>query len=48
MARLARRAIAGAPDQMQIMYGVTGERHLWEWEVPWLSGYEAVSTGPHR
>ena len=34
------RAIAGAPDQMQIMYGVTGERHIWEWEVPWLSGYE--------
>ena len=34
------RAIAGAPDQMQIMYGVTGERHLWEWEVPWLKGYE--------
>lgn len=34
------RAIAGAPDQMQIMYGVTGERHLWEWEVPWLNGYE--------
>ncbi|ARQ02292.1 glycoside hydrolase family 15 protein [Pseudorhodoplanes sinuspersici] len=35
------RAIAGAPDQMQIMYGVTGERHLWEWEVPWLGGYES-------
>jgi len=34
------RAIAGSPDQMQIMYGVTGERHLWEWEVPWLDGYE--------
>lgn len=34
------RAIAGAPDQMQIMYGVTGERHLWEWEIPWLNGYE--------
>ncbi len=34
------RAIAGSPDQMQIMYGVTGERHLWEWDVPWLDGYE--------
>ena len=34
------RAIAGSPDQMQIMYGVTGERHLWEWEVGWLAGYE--------
>ena len=34
------RAVAGAPDQMQIMYGVTGERHIWEWEVPWLPGFE--------
>jgi hypothetical protein len=25
------RAVAGAPDQMQIMYGVAGERHLLEW-----------------
>ncbi len=33
------RAIAGAPEQMQIMYGVSGERHLLEWEVPWLDGY---------
>jgi GH15 family glucan-1,4-alpha-glucosidase len=34
------RAIAGSPAQMQIMYGLAGERRLPEWEVPWLSGYE--------
>ncbi len=34
------RAIAGSPDQVQIMYGIAGERHLMEWEVPWLAGYE--------
>ena len=34
------RAIAGSPDQMQIMYGVRGERSLEELELPWLSGYE--------
>ena len=34
------RAIAGSPDQVQIMYGIAGERQLLEWEVPWLSGYE--------
>src|SRR5439155_4335703 len=34
------RAIAGSPSQMQIMYGVHGERRLEEFEVPWLSGYE--------
>jgi GH15 family glucan-1,4-alpha-glucosidase len=34
------RAIAGMPSQMQIMYGVHGERRLEEFEVPWLSGYE--------
>jgi len=35
------RAAAGSPDQLQIMYGIAGERRLWEWEVPWLDGYEA-------
>jgi GH15 family glucan-1,4-alpha-glucosidase len=35
------RAIAGSPQQMQIMYGVAGERRLEEWTVPWLGGYEA-------
>jgi GH15 family glucan-1,4-alpha-glucosidase len=34
------RAVAGSPSQMQIMYGIAGERRLWEWEVPWLRGYE--------
>lgn len=34
------RAVAGSPKEMQIMYGVAGERRLAEWEVPWLPGYE--------
>jgi GH15 family glucan-1,4-alpha-glucosidase len=33
------RAIAGSPDQMQIMYGVAGERRLNEYEIPSLPGY---------
>jgi GH15 family glucan-1,4-alpha-glucosidase len=34
------RAIAGSAAQMQIMYGVHGERRLTEFEIPWLPGYE--------
>jgi GH15 family glucan-1,4-alpha-glucosidase len=34
------RAAAGEPSKLQIMYGVTGERRLTEYEVPWLPGYE--------
>jgi GH15 family glucan-1,4-alpha-glucosidase len=34
------RAVAGSPNQLQIMYGIGGERRLTEWEVPWLPGYE--------
>jgi GH15 family glucan-1,4-alpha-glucosidase len=34
------RALAGMPAQVQIMYGIAGERRLDEWEVPWLDGYE--------
>ncbi len=34
------RAVAGAPGNMQIMYGIMGQRRLLEWEVPWLTGYE--------
>jgi GH15 family glucan-1,4-alpha-glucosidase len=34
------RAIAGDPRDVQIMYGVAGERRLPEWEVGWLPGYE--------
>jgi GH15 family glucan-1,4-alpha-glucosidase len=40
------RAVAGRPEQMQIMYGVTGERRLTEVEVGWLPGYE--SSAPVR
>jgi GH15 family glucan-1,4-alpha-glucosidase len=36
----ALRAIAGSPDQIQIMYGLGGERWLPEVVVPWLLGYE--------
>jgi GH15 family glucan-1,4-alpha-glucosidase len=34
------RAVAGSPSQVQIMYGVGGERWLPELTVPWLPGYE--------
>jgi GH15 family glucan-1,4-alpha-glucosidase len=34
------RAVAGSPDDLQIMYGVAGERRLFEYEVTWLPGYE--------
>jgi GH15 family glucan-1,4-alpha-glucosidase len=34
------RALAGSPEQVQIMYGLKGERQLVEWEVGWLPGYE--------
>ncbi len=34
------RAAAGSPNQVQIMYGIRGERELMEWEVGWLCGYE--------
>jgi GH15 family glucan-1,4-alpha-glucosidase len=33
------RAVAGSPAQMQIMYGIAGERRLPELELPWLPGY---------
>jgi GH15 family glucan-1,4-alpha-glucosidase len=34
------RAVAGRPEQAQIMYGIGGERRLLEFEMPWLPGYE--------
>ncbi len=34
------RAVAGRSDDVQIMYGVAGERRVAELELPWLSGYE--------
>lgn len=37
------RAVAGAPDQIQTLYGILGERQLQEREVPWLPGYENSS-----
>ncbi|MDX6347960.1 MAG: hypothetical protein QOF84_2750 [Streptomyces sp.] len=35
------RAVAGDPADLQIMYGIEGERRLAETEIPWLDGYEA-------
>jgi GH15 family glucan-1,4-alpha-glucosidase len=37
------RAVAGRPANAHILYGVTGERLLHEWELPWLPGYEGSS-----
>ncbi len=36
------RAVAGEPSQVQIMYGIAGERRLDEWEPPWLGGYQGA------
>ncbi|GAC1494525.1 MAG: glycoside hydrolase family 15 protein [Bradyrhizobium sp.] len=36
------RAVAGAPANMQIMYGIMGHRRLLEWEATWLPGYEGA------
>jgi GH15 family glucan-1,4-alpha-glucosidase len=36
------RAVAGSPANMQIMYGIMGQRRLMEWEVGWLTGYEGA------
>ncbi|MFH0180118.1 glycoside hydrolase family 15 protein [Streptomyces cacaoi] len=33
------RAVAGDPADLQIMYGLAGERRLPECELPWLTGY---------
>ena len=40
------RAAAGSPAQLQIMYGLAGERRLDEWTVPWLPGH--ADSGPVR
>ena len=37
------RAVAGSPGQVQIVYGIGGERRLPELTIPWLSGYENSS-----
>jgi GH15 family glucan-1,4-alpha-glucosidase len=42
------RAVAGKPSELNILYGLRGERRLTELELPWLSGYEGsvpVRTG---
>ncbi|QPF93223.1 glycoside hydrolase family 15 protein [Bradyrhizobium commune] len=36
------RAAAGSPSNMQIMYGIWGQRRLLEWEAGWLAGYEGA------
>jgi GH15 family glucan-1,4-alpha-glucosidase len=36
------RAVAGTPAQMNILYGIGGERRLSELVLPWLSGYEGA------
>ena len=46
------RAAAGRPSELQIMYGINGERRLTEFELPWLSGYNnskpvRVGNGAH-
>ncbi|MDB5987462.1 MAG: glucoamylase [Nevskia sp.] len=35
------RTVAGNPDDLQIMYGIGGERRLAEWTADWLPGYES-------
>ena len=47
------RALAGRPEELQIMYGLRGERHLTELELEWLSGYEGsrpvrIGNAAHR
>jgi len=37
-----RRSVAGTPDQVQIMYGIGGERRIGEWVLDWLPGYEGA------
>ena len=46
------RAVAGLPAQAQIMYSITGENRLTEWEIDWLPGYEGakpvrIGNGAH-
>ena len=47
------RAVAGMPSQLQIMYGLAGERRLTELELGWLPGYEGsapvrIGNAAHR
>lgn len=48
-----QRAVAGYPADMQIMYGLMGERRLIEWEADWLPGYRdsrpvRIGNAAHR
>ena len=42
------RAVAGDPADVQIMYGVAGERRLSEFELPWLDGLRGLAAGAGR
>ena len=42
-ARWLHRSVAGSPEQLQIMYGIGGERRLDEMELPWLPGYQGAA-----
>lgn len=42
-ARWLHRSVAGAPSQLQIMYGIAGERRLEETELDWLPGYQGAA-----
>lgn len=37
------RSIAGTPDQLQPLYGISGERRIDEWEARWLPGYQGAA-----
>jgi GH15 family glucan-1,4-alpha-glucosidase len=46
------RAVGGRPEQLQIMYGINGERRLTEIELGWLPGYQGarpvrIGNGAH-
>jgi GH15 family glucan-1,4-alpha-glucosidase len=36
-------AIAISPEQMRIMYRVDGDRHMHEWQVEWLTGFQGAA-----
>jgi len=38
-----QRSVAGNPDELQIMYGIAGERRLVEWTPSWLPGYQGAA-----
>jgi GH15 family glucan-1,4-alpha-glucosidase len=40
------RAVAGSPSELNILYGLHGERRLTELELPWLPGY--ANSSPVR